>query len=218
MIKKTSKLLYLGILMCTILNGCVGKNHNNIPRKSIDEVTKGNKAMIIMQTTAIVPPGNILFNPYSKAIELDWCTVRDGAIISFDITSGKNILSTKNYRPLYLGLEVSDYITKGIELYVINPGLYMLSNMKYLKNTNIHMTRDFNPNLLKFKVDGGEVLYLGNLTIDMKNNRIASKHFPRKALSIGDNFEKAKSYLNKRHPALAPKLQKRLIKLTKVNK
>lgn len=194
----------LHILLISILSvfvsGCTGKDYNKISNAGIDSVIGASKALILIQTTPIVPLHN------DKAIATEWV----------NLSVANSVLYTKNYRDVYITPNLTGYQYYNIELYLITPGEYVLNRLKYTWNNSSYTFSNIN-NIATFSVKGGEVLYIGNLTIDIKGYELNVLTFLNRAVSIEDNYEVAKQYISKNYPHLSTKLQKKLIILQNKN-
>ncbi|MCC8372301.1 MAG: hypothetical protein LN568_06225 [Rickettsia endosymbiont of Pseudomimeciton antennatum] len=183
-------------ILIVLVSGCVGKDYNKISTAGIDSVTDASKALILIQTTPIVPSHN------DKAIATEW----------ENLSVANSVLYTKNYRNVYITPNLTGYKYHSIELYLVTPGEYVLKRLKYTWDKSSYTFSNIN-NIATFSVKGGDVLYIGNLTIDIKGYELNALTFLNRAISIQDNYEVAKQYINKDYPHLSTKLQKKLIML-----
>ncbi|BFD45720.1 MAG: hypothetical protein DMENIID0002_03660 [Rickettsia endosymbiont of Sergentomyia squamirostris] len=193
----------LAIALMTLLAGCAERNLNVISRSKISTVNDGNKALILIQTTPIVPKGGI-FVSFDKRIETVWV----------NLSSPKEFMLTKNYQTVYIMPDVTAYNYHNIELYVVTPGHYKLKCLKYIQNNILSYTLS-GGDIADFLVKGGEIVYIGNLIINIRDNNINSYRFLKEGLNIQDNHSMAESYMSVHYPKLLSRLQKRLVTLQK---
>ncbi|MCC2645991.1 MAG: hypothetical protein K0R02_56 [Rickettsiaceae bacterium] len=202
--KKFILCFFYPYLILLFLTGCTGTNPNVINKNKLKSLNDGTKALILVQTTPIVSKGSLLYDR-QKRIETSW----------LNLYNPNNLIRTQNYRNVYITPTVITYKYQDIELYLVNPGDYTLRSLIYYENDAVsYRTQGLN-NFANFSVKGGEILYIGNLVLNIRDNNIESRKFLRKALTVEDNYSIAKAYLETNHPSLATKLQKRLIGLNK---
>ncbi len=190
-----------------LFSGCAEKRNNTINKVSIQGVHGSTKAFIILQTTPLIASKK-LFSP-EKKIDISW----------LNTLNNQSNLNTKNYQSVYISplpaifndssKALANY--QNVEIYIVDPGEYSLRNLKYSSGD---FSKMFNAksNIAEFTAKGGEVLYIGNLIIDIKNH-LNSRKFLQQALTVEDNYDAAKAYIEKMYPSLASRLQKSLIRL-----
>ncbi|HJD60262.1 MAG TPA: hypothetical protein LFW20_06445 [Rickettsia endosymbiont of Omalisus fontisbellaquei] len=194
--------LFTTIILVLALTGCAFKDQNRIDNDKINEVRRGNKAIILIQTTPIVFSNKFL--TAAKRVELSWLN---------PINNSKPIV-TKNYYSVYIPPDIFLYNYHNMEVYIVSPGKYSLSQVKYFKSDAIYYTLRPGRETASFSVNAGEVLYIGNLTINVRDNIDNIAFYSLKnAITIEDNYNIAVDFLNKNYPDLLTKLQKKLITL-----
>jgi len=181
-IKSFALLIFVSIS----LNGCTG-NYNIIKKRELQEFYEGKKAIVVMQTTPLTN------NPAAQGVEMEW----------LNIYNSKNL---RTYRSLYY---IGDNKFK-IQLYTIEPGHYVLKRLKYLLPNESYDTFYTKNNNINFVIKGGEIVYIGNMIIDLKHN-MGHKFFER-FFSIKDNYLEAQIYLSEKYPELSSQIQKHIIK------
>jgi len=182
--------------MTIFLNGCVGGNPNVIRKEELLEFDSANKAIIVLQTTSI------LDKTVDKRIEMEW----------LNVYNLKDSLYTKNYKSTDSIIHHSPLFKyHDTELYVIKPGYYILKSIKHLLRTNLHATFYTKDDNISFSIKGGEVLYIGNVILNLKNS--TKRKFFEKSFQIEDKYDLAQMYLTQKYPELLSKIQKRIIKI-----
>ena len=186
------------VVLSYLLSGCAGKNHNSISSKSIQSIINGTEALVLIQTTPIVSQGK--FGSASERIETHW----------FNLLYPHNIIWTRNYRSIYI-LDTTYYSHHDIELYVVKPGKYSLNNLKYLVSRTVTFNLSHINDFASFVIKGGEVLYLGHLTFNIRDHDMSGINFLNSATEIQDDYNAAKYYMDENYPTLSSRLQKKLI-------
>ena len=193
------------ILLVFIISGCVETNRNIISGDKLASVRANNKALIIMQTTPLVAKDK-KNQDLQKRVKVKWancCTQND-------------FFYAKNYRSVYVLPEMTKYRYHNIEVYLVTPGKYFLQRLNYAKEDNHEVTLYGNSDKgASFAAKAGEVLYVGNIVINFKDNDIDTESFLNQAMDIQDNYSAAQLYVEEHYPQLLPNLQKRLLTLSK---
>ena len=191
------------ITLTTLLGGCAERNLNNLSKGKIKEINNGSKALILFQTTLIVPEGGT-FTSFDKRMEMEW----------LNLSFLKEPLHTKNYQTVYIMPDLTAYNYNNIELYSVTPGHYKLKRLKYTQNNILSYTFEGGDiDTANFSVKGGEIVYIGNLIINISS--ISSDNFLKEGFNIQDNYNIAQAYMYKHYPELSYKLQKQLVILHK---
>lgn len=187
-----------------IVSGCVEGNRNVIADKKILSIQTADKALIIMQTTPLVAKDK-KHQDLQKRVKIKWA----------NYSTPHDFFYAKNYRSVYILPEITKYRYHNIEVYLVTPGKYFLQRLNYAKIDNHEVTLYGSNGEVSFVAKAGEVLYVGDIVINFKDNDLDTKSFLKQALNIQDNYSAAQLYVKEYYPQLLPNLQKRLITLSK---
>lgn len=208
-----------------LLTGCLGdrgqqvdiigralfSGSSGLSKKDLEAVELGDQAIVISKCTAITPPvGFVIKNHSPVACQTRWKHENESEFAVVELSSSK---------------------MQPISVNVVTPGKYSLqyfiAHNDDLWNTyasTIH-TADKLKDVATFSVQGGEVVYIGDIEFNLKKHGgeelliYNSESSPikseivAKAISIHDNIEVVQKMLSKRYPILQRKLQKNLIQL-----
>ncbi|MES2607622.1 MAG: hypothetical protein V4544_02670 [Pseudomonadota bacterium] len=97
---------------------------------------------------------------------------------------------------------------------MLEPGHYTLNEVSFLEPSATNpILYSFNgiKNFSYFEVKGGDVLYLGDGFHQYKDRNYMT-HNVKPRVQLIDRFDEAKAFMNANYPAVADKLEKRLIK------
>lgn len=188
---KTAKSILLFILV-VIISGCGGKTFmdTDFEEKPLMDKTK---ALILMRTTGLTPDGD------KVRIVTTWKNLKN-----------ENYFSTSSHLSIF---GISDAHDKWFS-YMVDPGTYTLTDINFHDVRFFRGGRQFFAHNLKnmctFNVEGGDVVYLGDVFFDTQNARLIAK-----AINVEDHFEEAHAYLAEVYPTLSNQLTKRLITLSR---
>ena len=175
--------LYL-IAICA-LSGCVA---NKVSQKGIDAVQRGEKALVIIPCDS--PVSGLFNHMHNVSCATNW---------------------QRGETEEYLNQERHNSI------YVVNPGSYHLRSVQIITsvdqygNTSEYSAGNIH-NIAQFVVSGGDVVYLGNIDLDLAKSKVVSE-----MVSINDQYDNARTMMAKENPMLLNKLEKRLITLSSKN-
>jgi|GEM_PF-2958276 hypothetical protein len=167
-----------------LLSGCV-----SISKERLEEVERGEKAMVISRCTAIVPI-------------MGGDDVTEGCIIRW--VKYSNGRETKIFVPKLNS-------PKSLSIEFIEPGIYQLTSVSAITtDSNYIKTYSFKDisNVASFKVGGGEIIYIGDLSFNFSDSGEIDR-----AISIVDNTALVKKLLSGKQQILE-KMQVRLIQLS----
>lgn len=213
------------LILPLLLTGCLGDRGQQIDiieraifggssglsKKDLESVELGEKAIVLSRCTAFTPPvGLVIKNHSPVACQTGWRP--ENATESEPVT-----------------VELSSSKTQPISINVVTPGKYHLeyfiAHNDDFWNTyasTIHKA-DKLKGIATFSAGGGEVLYIGDIELDLKRHGgkellIYNSEFSptkseivAKAISIHNNVEFAQAVLSKRYPKLLYKLRTHLM-------
>ena len=191
MIRNIIYLTFLSIL----LNSCSGVF---VSQKQRNRILSGELSLVVMQTTPII--NTSLFSNSSRRISLTWDNLQKKDY-SFS-SENTHILTGEIFK---------------IEAYTVFPGRYSLTTLQNLFDRGGVESRNYISNFIEFDVKGGEIIYIGNIVIDLKNYLMRDRAFLKKAISIKNNETFAKEFIEGKYPEFQGKLETRLLELNVQN-
>ena len=183
-------------MMCfvaaTILSGCAS---DRLSKKDLDLVESRQKAVAVLNCNAVVllSDPTTWFGGPKKPYEFPCNTIWRNN------TSGEEFIQ-----------EAGDTIDSKM-VYTLAPGEYSLSGIHVPSAAGYSYTAHNLSGLAKFEVKGGEVVYLGDVMLNIHQSAIIAR-----MLEISDRQEKAKILMQKTNPQLAGRLTIKPIVLSKI--
>lgn len=181
-------MVLFSLLLLTTLTGCFGRHYADAKVKELQFV-QGNKAIII--TRAAHSYKGLIFNGEV-----------DAAYEFAKADSNYPDLKTRySYRPPSGDMQLFGLGGKQYDFLMVDPGTYVLENISYtMGDTKYFSILDgLNPGTEHFTYGGftvkaGEIVYLGNMDIDL-NVRNNTSH-----ITTGDDYDNAVKAFLKKHP------------------
>lgn len=185
---KTVLKVCVSVPLMLIVCACGGIKYSSHKVK-LDQFQEGKKAIIITS----------LSSKYKGWI------LNGTTPVDYTFSRADQNYSTLNTRHAYRINNAGFIPNTRYNVLMIDPGIYVLESVTYaLGNATYETTMEgLNPGNEKFvyggfKVDSGQIVYLGDIDFNMhtdKRNRVD--------VTITDNYEKAKQFLNKKYPELS---------------
>lgn len=213
----------------------------SIGKKEIAQVNNNAMAIVISKCTAVTPPVGLVIKNHSPVLcQTKWKSIesqeKNNGTSALILSSSSNPERTAGFLPdpnidlSIVGINFKSSKMEPYSIISITPGKYSLeyfiANNDDFWNTyasTIHTASNLS-NVATFDVKPGEVLYIGDIELNLRDygakelliyntNHCTNKNeIMNKALSIQDNFSSASLALSKRYPTLASKIEKRLIR------
>ncbi|NRB10663.1 MAG: hypothetical protein HRU35_03500 [Rickettsiaceae bacterium] len=184
------KLIIL-LFLAIIVSSCIQSSHAP-EEEDIPKILNNEKSMVIISTKPIVGSGVFLSD---KEIVKMWWT--------HDKT--KNELRFENFDTF-----IDTKISKDLEFYIVNPGLYHLTYLQFHPEEG--HTISGSGKMASFYAKPGEVVYLGQIEINFRDYDCNNPNFWTKAAKVNDNFNKDKEKIIDFEPRLQHRIVKRLVK------
>ncbi len=179
------KIALIFFIVPLLLGGCASLNQGEI-----DAVERGEKAIILTRCTALTPPTGIIIKNYAP-VDCEYST--------WKAISGRKKGVIDRLEPKMF---------ESIVIRVVEPGQYDLWSFSALKHPIVYDAYNLS-NIATFDVQGGEIIYIGDMEFNLRDSAIIAK-----AISIRNNQAAAQEALLKRYPRFFDKLRTRLIQLS----
>ena len=182
------------VIATIILSGCATMV-SKVSKRDIESVQHGDKALVIMPCDTFI---HFSFLGLGRNIRTDMSCY----------TSWQKGTSEKYFKQA---------LRKGT--YIVDPGIYHLRSIDAILGDNhsaMHIYSHNIHNAAQFEVQGGEVLYVGNIMWDIHKSGTFLPVFST-ALSINDRYDEVRQLMKKENPDLLNRLEKRLIDQYNIN-